>query len=132
VIEQRRVAKSMVMKTYKRADRVKHLLQQEISRILQLDLKDPRVKLVTVTNVKLSADLREAKVFVSSLDTSGNREDLLLGLKRATGYIRGELGRQLKLKYIPRIEFIFDDSYDKQERILQLIDQLHNEAPSDE
>jgi len=115
------------MKTYKRADRVKQLLQQEISRILQLEIKDPRLKFVTVTDVKLTADLRDAKVFISSLNTTAEREDLLIGLKRATGFIRGELGRQLKLKYIPNIEFIFDDSYDKQERILHLIDQIHSE-----
>lgn len=115
------------MKTYKRADRVRQLLQQEISRILQLEVKDPRVKLVTVTGVKLTADLRDAKVFVSSLDSTVDREDLLIGLKRATGFIRGELGRQLKLRYIPHIEFIFDDSYDKQERIMDLIDQIHSE-----
>ena len=120
------------MKTYKRASRVKHLLQQEISRILQMDIKDPRIKLVTVTDVKLTDDLREAKVFVSSLDPAVDRESFLTGLKRATGYIRGELGRELTLKYIPTIEFVFDDSYDKQERVLNLIDRLHSEELSDE
>lgn len=120
------------MKTYKRASRVKQLLQQEISRILQMSIKDPRIQLVTVTDVKLTDDLREAKVFVSSLDPSGERESLLTGLKRATGYIRGELGRALKLKYIPTLEFVFDDSYDKQERLLNLIDQLHSEELSNE
>ena len=115
------------MRTYKRADRVKHLLQQEISQILQLDMKDPRARLVTVTNVKLTADLRDAKVFISSLDPSVNHDELLSTLKRAAGYIRGELGRRLTLKYIPHIEFIFDDSFDRQERILDLIDQIHDE-----
>jgi ribosome-binding factor A len=120
------------MKTYKRAERVKHLIQQEISQILQLDVKDPRVKLVTVTAVKLTADLREAKVLVSSLSDTSDREALLVGLKRATGYIRGELGRRLKLKYIPQIEFIFDDSYDRQERILTLLEHIQDEKESEE
>ncbi|MDY0091529.1 MAG: 30S ribosome-binding factor RbfA [Candidatus Vecturithrix sp.] len=120
------------MKTYKRASRVKHLLQQEISRILQMDIKDPRVNLVTVTGIKLTDDLREAKVFVSSLDTTVERENLLTALKRATGYIRGELGRQLTLRHIPTLDFVFDDIYDQQERLLQLIDQLHSEVPVDE
>jgi ribosome-binding factor A len=113
------------MKTYTRVERVKPLLQQEISRILQMDIKDPRVKFVTVTDVKLSADLREAKVLVSSLSSTTSREELLTGLKRATGYIRGELGRRLTLKHIPQIEFVFDDSLDKQERIFTLLDQIH-------
>ena len=90
------------------------------------------MKLITVTDLKLTDDLREAKVFVSSLDANVERQDLLHGLKRATGYIRGELGRQLKLKYIPQLEFLFDDSFDRQERILNLIDRLHDEEHTDE
>jgi ribosome-binding factor A len=121
------------MKTYTRVERVKPLLQQEISRILQIDIKDPRVKFVTVTDVKLSADLREAKVLVSSLNSTTSHEELLTGLKRATGYIRGELGRRLTLRHIPQIEFVFDDSLDKQERIFTLLDQIHeSEEPTGE
>lgn len=106
---------------------MKHLLQQEISRILQFEVKDPRIKLVTVTHMELTSDLRDAKVFVSSLGDPTNRETLLLALKRATGYIRGELGRQLKLKYVPQIKFVFDDSYDKQAQILTLLEHIHHE-----
>ncbi|PID55965.1 ribosome-binding factor A [candidate division KSB3 bacterium] len=115
------------MKSYKRADRVKQLLHQEISRLLQTEMKDPRVQFVTVTNLSLSVDLQEAKVYVSCLDSGRSREDMLAGLQRASGYLRGELGRRLKLKYIPRLEFVFDDSLDKQERILNLLDQIHEE-----
>lgn len=120
------------MKAFHREDRVKHLLQQEISRILQVDVKDPRVKFVTVTNVKLTPDLREAKVLVTTLDRGEERETLLLGLKRATSYIRGEVGRRLKLRFTPTIEFVFDDWYEKQERILSLIDHLHDEQVASE
>lgn len=121
------------MKPFKRAERVKPLLQQEISQILLTEVKDPRVKLVTVTTVKLTDDLRDAKVFVTSLGDMGDREDLLTGLRRATGYIRRELGRRLKLRYIPKIEFIFDDFYDKQERILNLLEDIHaEEEPTDD
>lgn len=123
---------TITMKTYKRAERVKHLIQQEISRILQFEVKDPRITFVTVTNVKLTSDLRDAKVFVTSLGDTTDREALLAALKRATGYIRGELGRQLKLKYIPQIEFMFDDSYDKQERILTLLEHIHDEKEPQE
>jgi ribosome-binding factor A len=115
------------MKTYKRADRVKHLIQQELSRILQMDVKDPRVHFVTVTKVDLTADLREAKVLISIIGESADREAALSGLQRATGYIRGELGRRLKLKYTPTITFMFDDSWDKQERILDLLDSIRQD-----
>ncbi len=120
------------MKSYKRADRVKHLIQQELSRILQMEIKDPRVQFVTVTKVSLSVDLRNAKIFVSSLDASHNREELLAGLKRASGYVRGELGRRLKLKYIPQIEFVSDDSLDKQDRLFNLLDQIHEDNEHDD
>ena len=120
------------MKTYKRADRVKHLIQQEVSQILQLDVKDPRVQFVTVTNVHLTADLREAKILISILGETTERESVLSGLQRATGYIRGELGRRLKLKYTPAITFAFDDSWDKHERILDLLDSIHHDNDDDD
>lgn len=120
------------MKTYARSERVKHLIQEEISRILQRDVKDPRVKFVTVTAVKLTDDLREAKILVSIMGEETNREAALSGLKRATGYVRGELGRRLKLKYTPAIEFFVDDSWEKQERILHLLDSIHREQEGEE
>lgn len=124
---QRWTLRPITMKTYKRVERVKQLIQQEISRILQFEIKDPRIKFVTVTHLELTSDLRDAKVFVTSLGDLADREALLLGLKRATGYIRRELGQQLKLKYIPQIKFVFDDSYDRQAQILTLLEHIHNE-----
>jgi len=120
------------MKTYKRAERVKHVIQQELSRILQHDVKDPRVKFVTVTNVKLTDDLREARVLISIMGEEQDRESVLSGLQRATGYIRRELGQRLKLKYTPAILFAFDESWDKQERILDLLDSIQHEDDADE
>lgn len=120
------------MKTYKRADRVKHLLQQEISTILQQDVKDPRVNFVTVTNVKLTDDLREARIFISTLGSDDERKRLLDGLQRATPFIRGELGRRLRLKYTPSLTFTVDESWEKQERILDLLDVIHQEDPPED
>ncbi len=113
------------MRTYKRADRVKHVIQQEVSQILQLEMKDPRLSLLSVTNVELTADLRDAKIFISSLDANLDRKECLGGLHRATGYIRGVLGRRLTLKFIPTIQFYFDESLEQQERILALIEEIH-------
>ncbi len=119
------------MKTYKRAERVKHVIQEELSRILQRDVKDPCVKFVTVTNVKLTDDLREARVLISIMGEEQDRESVLSGLQRATGYIRRELGHRLKLKYTPAIIFAFDESLDRQERILDLLDSIHHEDDND-
>ena len=115
------------MKSYQRADRVKQLLQQEVSRILQFDMKDPRVKLLSVTAVTLTSDLREAKIFVSSLDPGVEPQACLAVLRRAVGYIRGELGRRLTLRFVPALTFQLDDSLDRQERILSLIDEIHHD-----
>ena len=115
------------MKSYQRADRVKQLLQQEVSRILQFDMKDPRVKLLSVTAVTLTSDLREAKIFVSSLDPGVEPQACLAVLRRAVGYIRGELGRRMTLRFVPALTFQFDDSLDRQERILSLIDEIHHD-----
>lgn len=115
------------MKTYKRSDRVRHLIQQEISQILQLEVKDPRVKFVTVTGLKLTDDLREAKVLISILGEADDRNAVLSGLHRATGYIRSELGRRLKLRYTPTVTFAIDDSWERQERILDLLDSIHHD-----
>lgn len=120
------------MKSYKRADRVKQLLQQEVSRILQFDMKDPRVKLLSVTAVTLTSDLREAKIFVSSLDPGVEPQACLAVLRRAVGYIRGELGRRLTLRFVPALTFQFDDSLDRQERILSLIDEIHDDLHHDD
>ncbi len=111
---------------------MKHLIQEEISRILQMDVKDPRVKFVTVTNVKLSDDLREARILISILGEQAERDAVLSGLQRATGYIRGELGRRLKLRYTPVITFTFDDSWAQQERILDLLDSIHHDDDDDD
>ncbi len=123
------------MKAYKRADRVKHLIQQEIGQILQFETKDPRIQAVSVTDVKLTADLREATILVSTFDATVDRKELLHGLGRAAGYIRGELARRLTLRFVPQIQFVFDDSLDKQERIFELLDQVQNDlhpAPAQE
>jgi len=116
------------MRAYKRADRVKQVIQQEISQILQFEMKDPRLSSLSVTNVELTTDLREAKIFISSLDTNVDHKECLDGLKRANGFIRGMLGRRLTLKFIPTIQFYFDESLAHQERILALIDEIHRQS----
>ncbi len=113
------------MRTYKRADRVKQVIQEEISQILQFEMKDPRLSLLSVTNVELTSDLREAKIYISSLDANIDQKECLAGLRRASGYIRGLLGRRLTIKFIPTLQFYFDDSVAHQERILALIDEIH-------
>jgi len=112
------------MRRYKRSDRVRDLLHEEVSRMLQRDMKDPRVNAVIITRVDLSPDLKHAKFYVTSFAPEEKKPSILAGLKKASGYVRGELGRRLNLKFVPEIKFVFDEALEETNRVLRLIDQL--------
>ncbi len=95
---------------YKRARRVGELIHQEICRILLRQIGDPRLKQLTITRIKLSDDLRCAKVYVSLLGDEDQISQAMQGLDKAKRFIRGELGRNLKLRYIPELTFENDES----------------------
>ena len=97
----------------------------ELSEILEREVQDPRVRLVTVTHVKVSPDLRHARVFVSALGGPEDRKKILQGLRSATGYARHSLGQRLHhLKRIPELAFDYDDTLEQEMRIEQLLDQI--------
>lgn len=98
----------------KRTKRVAKELQKEISSILANDIKDPRIgSLVSITDVELSKDLEMAKVYVSSFGDRNEREDIIEGLENASGFIKRELGIRLKLRNIPDLRFLIDDSIER-------------------
>lgn len=94
----------------RRQQKVADLLQAEISAIILRKLKDPRLGFLTITGVKMSPDLRHARVFFSTLGDEEQRETALAGLRSAKRLIRGEIGRTLDLKYCPELVFQFDES----------------------
>jgi len=106
---------------YKRAQRVGELLKHEISRIVSQELKDPAVRMITVTGVKVSDDLKQAKVYVSVLGSPAVREKSLQGLQRAKTFIRAEIGTRTDLKFIPELRFFYDDTLDYAEHIEDLL-----------
>lgn len=112
-----------------RSRRVAGLLQRELSELILSELGDPRLEGVTVTDVRISKDLRQATAFVSRLDEAGttdggaNREhDYVDVLNRASGVLRRHLGTRLSMKITPRVEFQYDDTLARGFRISQLID----------
>jgi ribosome-binding factor A len=105
-----------------RMRRVDESIRQVIGDALASDLKDPRVGFVTVTDVKTSADLSHARVYVSVLGEPEVREDTLVGLRSAHGYLQGCLARELKLKRTPTLEFSYDDTTDRAMRVDALIE----------
>lgn len=108
----------------RRQRRVGELIQKEISQLLQNKVSDPRLSFVTVTAVEVSADLRQAHIYVSTVGDQEARQNMLAGLKHATGFLRHELATRLALRYVPGLTFHLDDSLERSQRIMQLLDQL--------
>lgn len=106
----------------RRQNRIGDAIRQEIASSIIHELKDPRVQgLITITKVMMTPDLKLARVYVSILDTELKRQKILKGLKNATGFLRGRVGKNIKLRFIPDLEFILDETLDYNERIEQLL-----------
>jgi ribosome-binding factor A len=115
------------MTNFKRADRVAELIQAELSDILLKDIRDPRIGVLTITGVKVSDDLRVAKVFFVEMGQDACRKETQDGLKKATSFIRKELGRRLQLRYTPEIIFRMDPSFAYGSRIDRILSELESQ-----
>jgi ribosome-binding factor A len=109
---------------FKRTERVSDQIRMEIADILMRRVKDPRVGFVTVTAVDVTADLKQAWVYVTVLQQGAQEAETLDALSRAEGFIKGELGRRLKLRYVPDLKFVKDTSIDRVTRVLNLLDEV--------
>ncbi|NND60788.1 MAG: 30S ribosome-binding factor RbfA [Gammaproteobacteria bacterium] len=107
---------------FHRSDRVGEELQRALSEIIRDKLDDPRFRLVTITEVKLTRDLSHARVFVSTLDDTDHKE-VVDALGRATGFMRGELGRRLVIRAVPQLHFEYDETLEQGQRLRSLIDE---------
>ncbi|MFQ5881594.1 MAG: 30S ribosome-binding factor RbfA [Candidatus Methylomirabilales bacterium] len=107
-----------------RAERVGDLLKEELSQLLLREIKDPRIGFVTITMVRVSADLRHARVYIVTHETGEEQKRTLEGLQSARGYLRGELGRRLYLRYIPDLSFFVDESLERGFRIHEILKSL--------
>ncbi|MEA2303821.1 MAG: ribosome-binding factor [Solirubrobacteraceae bacterium] len=101
--------------------RVDEAVREVLSDAVAKDLKDPRVGFVTVTDVRTSPDLRHARVYVSVLGTPEEREASLAGLRSAHGYLQGRVGAELRLKHTPQLEFHYDDTAERAQRLERLL-----------
>lgn len=115
---------------YKRAERIGDLIKEEVSQIIQYELKDPGIGFVTITGVEVSDDLKHAKIFYSVLGDESAKKESSSALKRACGFVQHEIGRRLRLKYTPEIYFQFDPSVEYGARIETLIKEIHNSEKS--
>lgn len=113
-----------------RPERVREFIKEQVGEIIQQELKDPRIGFVSVTGVEVSADLRHAKVYVSVLGDAQAKADTMAGLQSAQGYVRGELGRRLQMRFSPEVLFRLDESIERGTRVMSLIRQV-TEHPVD-
>lgn len=109
---------------YQRSDRVGDLLLELIAELLSKEIRDPRVRPVTLTTARVSKDLRHARVYFSLLGGQEDRREALAGLRSATGFIRAKVGKQLNLRFVPSIEFNYDDAEDEARRIDALLNSV--------
>jgi ribosome-binding factor A len=107
---------------YPRSRRIAEQVQRELSNIVRLELKDPRVGMITITDVEVSQDQSHAKVFFTVLGDESRIAAAATGLRHAAGFLRSELAHRMKLRAVPQLQFEHDESVERGMRLSQLID----------
>jgi len=100
------------MKPFPRSDRVSGHIQRVLSEVLQKDVKDPRLEMIIITGVKMSRDLRVARIYYATSEGGKNTTEVTEGFKSALGYVKRQLSRELGLRYMPDLKFLYDESFD--------------------
>jgi ribosome-binding factor A len=107
--------------TGRRPERLAEQIKEEVSLIIAGEVEDPRVGFVTVTDAKLTPDLRYAKIYVSVLGTEAEVKESLAALKHAAGFIRTQLGAMLRMRRTPELNFVYDETFETAARIEELL-----------
>lgn len=126
-------------KEYSRSQRVVEQIRRELAELIRLEVKDPRVGFITLTDVEITPDYAHAKVFFTNMTGEAGVPEILQGLRRASGFLRRELGRRIRIHTIPELHFQYDRSVEEGSRLSQLIDAVvkedearHQDEPADE
>ena len=109
---------------FQRSDRVAEQVRRDLADLIRTELKDPRVGMISITEVELTPDYAHAKVFFTTLD-SAHLDEIQRGLKRASGFLRRELGRRIHIHTLPELHFVYDSSLERGMSLSQLIDQAN-------
>jgi len=112
---------------YKRSDRIASLIKEETSKILLTELRDPSFGFVTITRVRMTDDLRHAKIYYSVLGDDSKKQAAQEALENATGLFRSEIGRRIKIRHTPSIRFFYDDSTEYADHIESLLKKINSE-----
>lgn len=107
----------------RRAERLAEEIREQVAQMIASQLKDPRLGFVTVTRVELAHDLGHARVYVGVLGSEAEREKSLQSLHQASGFVRRELGKRLRIRHTPEIEFRYDKGLDATDRVARLLEE---------
>lgn len=108
----------------RRTSRLEEEIREEVAKIIAAELKDPRIGFVTVTGVQLTSDLRHARISVGVLGDQAARDKSLAGLGQAAGFVRRELGKRLRIRHTPEVQFLYDKGLDATDRVARLLDEV--------
>lgn len=109
-------------RSFPRSRRIADQIQREISDLIRGEVKDPRIGMVTLTDVEVTRDLHHAKIFFTSLGDTEAVQDCLKALNQAAGFLRGELSRRLSMRQVPDLHFVYDPTVERGVRLSTLID----------
>ena len=115
-----------------RAHRVADTIHTAISYLLIKGLKDPRIGFVTITSVDVTSDLRQAKVYYTLMGSQDDRDQTQSGLNSSSSFVRQQLGKVLRLRHIPEVQFIYDASFDYGQRIEKLLSEVKPDLQEDD
>jgi ribosome-binding factor A len=111
-----------------RPDRVGDQIRMELGDLLAREVHDPGIGFVTITRVRVTADLQLARIFYTALGDEAARRTSSRALTRAAPFLRHQIGQRLRLRRVPALEFVFDESIERQERVERLLDEIHDAA----
>ncbi len=114
-------------KDHSRPRRVAEQIQRELAELLQLELKDPRVGMVTLTDVEVTPDYAHAKVYFTLLNQGHPLDETVAGLNRAAGFLRSQLAHRMRLRIVPQLHFVFDSSVERGVQLSHLIEEAVQE-----
>jgi ribosome-binding factor A len=111
-------------KEFSRSQRVAEQIRRDLAELIRLEVKDPRVGFITLTDVEITPDYAHAKVYFTSMRGEEGLDEILTGLHRASGFLRRELGKRVRIHTLPELHFHYDSSVERGSRLSQLIDQV--------
>ncbi|THF67129.1 30S ribosome-binding factor RbfA [Pseudothauera nasutitermitis] len=114
-------------KEFSRGQRVAEQIRRELAELIRLEVKDPRVGFISLTEVEVTPDYAHAKVYFTSMHGEEGLDEILAGLRRASGFLRRELGRRVRIHTTPELHFQYDKSLEQGSRLSRLIDEAVRE-----